>query len=367
MAIPVPDEPKINTTKYDNFKGVDLTNDHTNVWRRRSPTGLNMLPDASGRPFKRTGWEILIDHETICNILGVGDCIINKLAYFELAGQDHLVIFADSGVIFFNGSVTAVTTDSDCCAAYDRCFFFEGGGTSAFYIYSNSRIWMYDESFTLNEVTSQAYAPRILIGTSANCVGTMNEGYNLVGNRASIEYNDIALFAYWCSKNLTITVSDETALKTAVSAHQYAIWEYNGSAWVEKTSTGISLASHITVNGTPEEDDAIVVVSCNGVLLPNNVAQNQVSSVEAFGSTSTQFDTPIEVLNETATLASGQCKVCTDPTGLKSWIVFGNAWSELVPGEDFVRVTFPVTTVSETDYANVVDSSAASLDAEVVA
>ena len=125
MAIPVPGEAKINTTKYENFRGVDFTNDPTNVWRRRSPTGVNMLPDASGRPFKRPGWEILLDHETICNILNVSDCIVVKLAYFELAGIDHLVVFTDCGVIFFNGSVTDYTTDSDCCAAYDRCFFFE--------------------------------------------------------------------------------------------------------------------------------------------------------------------------------------------------------------------------------------------------
>ena len=40
MAMELPASPKVYTTKYDNFKGVDYTNDATNVWRRRSPTGV---------------------------------------------------------------------------------------------------------------------------------------------------------------------------------------------------------------------------------------------------------------------------------------------------------------------------------------
>ena len=72
MAIAVPAQPKVYTTKYDSFKGVDFTNDQTNVWRRRSPTGRNMLPDASGRPFKRHGWEILISNADIQCLLSAG-------------------------------------------------------------------------------------------------------------------------------------------------------------------------------------------------------------------------------------------------------------------------------------------------------
>ena len=59
MAINVPSDPKVYTTKYDNFKGVDFTNDPSNVWSHRSPNAVNMTPDLAGRPWKRTGWEII--------------------------------------------------------------------------------------------------------------------------------------------------------------------------------------------------------------------------------------------------------------------------------------------------------------------
>ena len=228
---------------------------------------------------------------------------------------------------------------------------------------------MYDESFTLREVTLDAYVPKVMISASAICYGTSYEGYNLVGNRAAVDYNDISLFSYWCTDNISIIATNESTLKTAVATYKYAIWEHNGSAWVEKTSTGLTLASYITVSGTPKKGDAIVVVSCNGVLLPNNVSQNQVSSgeTEARASTNAQFDTPLDVLTQDFTPSSGDCSVVTDPCGKHAWVVFGDAWTSIVSGEDFIEVVFPVTTVSETAYTNEADSSAAALDAEVVA
>ena len=134
MPISVPDNPKVQTTTYDNFRGVDFTNDATNVWRRRSPTGTNMIPDASGRPFKRKGWEILLSQEDLCNILGEVECEITKVEYFELAGVDHIVVFTNVGVIFYSKLFDAesqyvISKDNDCFGSYDRCFFFEGIST----------------------------------------------------------------------------------------------------------------------------------------------------------------------------------------------------------------------------------------------
>ena len=43
MPIDVPAPQKVYTTVYDNFKGVDYTSDATNVWKRRSPSAINMV------------------------------------------------------------------------------------------------------------------------------------------------------------------------------------------------------------------------------------------------------------------------------------------------------------------------------------
>ena len=370
MAIELPASPKVYTTKYDNFKGVDFTNDATNVWRRRSPSAVNMLPDESGRPFKRHGWSILLSNADICTALGVPECRISKCAYFELAGVDHIVVFTDNGVLFYNGDenatdytivgVTAInTTDYACYSGYDRCFFFEGDGTSAFYIYGDFKVWRYESDFQLHDVTSQVTAPTLLIGTSAGGVGTFYSGYNLLGTRASIEYNDCALLTYWCSDGLSITV-DEEAFKAGKTINNVDVyrWTWDGATWVDTNNTGVSFpSSQITVTGTKKEDDEIIVLYINGVMLPNNVDQSDITMVKVNASVSMQYDLPLTVRNSVyakGSMVDSDCKLWTDDTlnreSGRAWIQFKKAWTEVVSGEDFIKVEFPSVSVKVTPY-----------------
>lgn len=383
MAIDVPNSPKVMTTTYDNFKGVDFTNDATNVWHRRSPTGTNMIPDASGRPFKRKGWEILLSQEELCDILGEVECEITKVEYFELAGVDHIVVFTNVGVIFYSELFDAesqyvISKDNDCFGSYDRCFFFEGNGKSAFYIYGNFRVWMFDESFTLTEVTEDAYIPTVLIGTAANGAGTVYEPYNLVGQKASVTFNSVTLFTYWASPDIAVTLTNENGLKTAMSgASKTSVsWKYENGSW-EKIGHNITLTSYASVLGTPSEDDTITVVSGYGVMLPNNIAQNQIDQVSVWASASSQFDKSLTVLDEGSAPGVGQCSLHTDPAGLTSWIIFNSEASSWesgpvgASGVDFVKVTFPVATVKTTEYPEdpsdpIHDESTATLVAEEV-
>lgn len=288
---------KVYTTTYSDFKGVDYTNDASNVWRKRSPTGVNMLPDESGRPFKRTGWEILLSKDKIKEMLtdaGVSfddDILITKLAWFELKGVDHIVIFTDCGVIFYNGEVTAVNGEDDCYSGYDRCFFFEGGGTSAFYIYGNYRIWKYDDTFTLREATSEATIPTVIVSASADGTGTFLQGYNMFGSKAQIDYNDTNL-------------------------------KLNGSSYV-------------------------------GVLLPNNVAQGQLDDVSVWKRVSGKWDEMDVMASDEQMTAASQCKLISDAVvegEKRAWIQFHTAPTQDVAGEDYVRVQFPNTEVTVTAY-----------------
>lgn len=370
MAIELPAAQKVYTTKYDNFKGVDFTNDSTNIWRRRSPTGVNMLPDASGRPFKRHGWDILLDNETISTYLGVTSCTILKCSYFELAGTDHIVIFTDSGVAFYNGSFSAKELDPDCYRGYDRCFFFEGDGTSAFYIYGNFRVWRYsyDNGFTLEEVTDKLTVPTVLISSSAVLAGTVYEGYNLFGKTASIEYNDTALYTYWCSDGISIIPpSDLKDSLTLGTIYRYT-WDADNEVWTDTNSTGTAFSSlNITILGTQVDDDEIIIVYLNGVLLPNNVSST--SGVSVYASTTTQFDTPLEVINAGA-VATGEAKLYTDDTKHRekkqAWIEFYDTFTWGVDEEDFIKVNFPSVDVLTTTFTDLQDNGTADLDVEVV-
>ena len=370
MAREIPKAPSVHTTSYNNFKGVDFTNDQTNIWRRRSPSGVNMLPDASGRPFKRHGWEILLSNEGISTYLGVSSCSILKCSYFELAGVDHIVIFTDAGVVFYNGGFVAQATDPDCYMGYDRCFFFEGDGTSAFYIYGNYRVWKYwyDTDFTLEEITEENLTiPRVIIGASADGTGTVYEGFNLFGTLARIEYNDTNLFTWWCSDDISIEV-DSDALKTYLGSvdpsKPYYRWSWNGASWVDTNLTGKAFPStQIVVHGTPFYDsetlqgDEIIVVYANGVMLPANATD--INKIKAWATSSLQYDTELETIPFDETLATMKCKFWQDDTYNysrgRAWIQFYDTWTEKVAGEDFIRVQFPNVNVSTTDFNDPTD------------
>ena len=364
MPIDVPSNPKVYTTVYDNFKGVDFTNDSTNIWRRRSPTGLNMLPDASGRPFKRHGWEILLKNEDICTAIGVDSCVIMKCAYFELAGVDHIIVFTDNGLLIYNGDintavngisgVTAISTDRDCYTSYDRCFFFEGGGKSAFYIYGNYRVWIYDATFALRDATSECYVPTVIYTAEADCTGQTNEAYNLLTSLASVEYNNNNLFTYWGTDGLIFEVKDEWKTGKTQGNPSYYEWEYDASnsTWVTKAGE-TAFDSNNIVASNPSDGNKIVIVYAKGLMLPNNVDEtSQGESVKVYTSNITQFDTEI---TPASPLTQGHYKLHTDTVvrgNRQAWIEFHyldeykNADS--FEQRDAYKVIFPSTHISIT-------------------
>lgn len=415
MPINVPDNPKVYTTTYDNFKGVDFTNDSTNIWRRRSPTGTNMLPDESGRPFKRNGWYVLLSNRDLCDALSVysyeeadvdeetfdgnktdyftfdgadyiqcteedvwdenetyyvrayGEVRINKCAYFEIAGVDHIVVFTDSGVVFYNGEVTAINSDPDCYEGYDRSFFFEGNGTAAFYIYGNFKVWRYEADFQLHDVTPQITVPTVLISASAECVGEFYNGYNMLGQKAAVEYNASELYTWWCSDDISV---DASRLKSQLTINGKGFWKWKreSGSWVWRGSSDPSVdwstvSSYIDISGTQKNGQEIVVVYCNGVMLPNNVATAEAAAnVEVYLSAKTQFDYPLNVAYQT-TVTKGTCSVFSDPVtrvNQQAFVVISSLekLSPIVTGEDYIKVVFPTLETTATTYTNLVDTNA---------
>lgn len=404
MPLEVPKSPKVRTTKYENFRGVDFTNDATNIWYRRSPSAVNMLPDASGRPFKREGWSVLVSNATLCSALSryeevsinadqfndaktsfytksgstyvqctendtydanetyyqyyeIENCTIEKCAWFELAGKDHIVIFTDEGVVFYNGTITAKSIDYDCYLSYDRCFFFEGNGTSAFYIYGNYKVWKYDESFTLKDVTSELYVPRVMVGTNARGdVGTTLESYNLIGDLISVEYNGYELYDYWASDEVTFSVSSSFTSNRTRNNPPYYRWEYTGGSWVERDG-GVAfndVSSYFTISGQ-KEGSMIAICYTYGVRLLNDVSpDDQIGDVTVWTSATSQFSTKRTVITKGDSFVSGTCILYPDEVANRktkkprAWIrvYSGDTHNNVPAGEDFIKVNFPSTNIS---------------------
>ena len=388
MAIELPAAQKVHTHVYDNFKGVDFTNDATNVWHRRSPDGYNMLPDDSGRPFKRTGWEVVVTAEQLATALSVESAEILKCYYFELAGIDHVIIFANGGVFVYrqmeqivNGETVTVdgyellstdngyasnSTDIDCYASYDRAFFFEGNGIAAFYIYGNYKVWVYgyeDGEFYFKQATDGFNAgeitiPTLLITTDpSTCAGVMYDSYNLLGTRAAVEYQSNDMCYAYSTGELTVEV-DRTAFTTKVGAANRGTYTftYSSSNWT-LSGSNVTLSDYgITYNGTPADNDTIVVKYITGILLPNNVSQQQLQEVEVYGTDVTQFDRKYPpILGYDQTLTAGTCRLMTDiysqiSGNAKAWIEFYDPVETTTSSEDIFKVVFPTKKVDITTY-----------------
>ena len=412
MAREIPASPRVYTTTYDNFRGVDFTNDQTNVWKRRSPTGVNMLPDSAGRPFKRNGWEILLSNddlkvafadyyadaidETAFNeskttfFLKRGNVYdrcteddafdsgatyyriqklppymrLEKSAYFEIAGVDHIVIFTNCGVLFYNGVITDINKEYDCYSSYERCFFFEGNGTSAFYIYGNFRVWRYTKDFILEEATDELTVPLVVASATADGTGELIQGYNLLGNISAIQFYDVSLYTWWASDNLIVTVKD--GFKTGKTQGNPAVyrWRWESGSWVTKEGSTAFDSTNILVSGTKEEGDEIVILYAYGVLLPNNVAQGQINKMKANYTTTLQFDSVLDILpeSEKAQLTTNKCVLYTDATqhreAERAWIIFdrtqASTWDASQHDmQDIVRIEFPSVKLDSTDYTDV--------------
>jgi len=376
MAIELPAAQKVHTHVYDNFKGVDFTNDSTNVWHRRSPDGVNMLPDDSGRPFKRTGWEVAVTIEELES--AIGDTEILKCHYFELAGIDHVMIFCSGGVFVYredncellstSNGYTGDSTDPDCYSSYDRAFFFEGNGTAAFYIYGNYKVWVYgydadtdsftfslaNDGFNANEIT----IPTILITTDpSTCTGEMYQNYNLLGERVCVEYQGNDMCYAYSTGALTVEVTRATFDTQVSSVRGTYTFTYSSPNW-QLSGVTVDLNDYgISYHGTPVNSDTIVVKYIAGILLPNNVAQGQLSGVEVYGTDLTQFDKEYTAVAYNVTPTAGStCALITDvysgiSANQRAWLEFDEAdLATTTPQEDIFRVVFPNKKVDITNY-----------------
>lgn len=239
MAIEVPKDAKVYTTKYANFKGVDYTNDPSNVWYRRSPNGVNMLPALDGKPYKRNGWKVEVPADEFITLwngsiadyddtatYNTGDhCIYNakyfkcnddnvtgdfdetkwdlaiveprRVFYFELMGMNYMMIFNSYGLFYYvDGnlhkidSYIALDDDDDeqsfaLPPEHEKAFFFEGQGTAGFYFFAGDKMFMFDGQ---NALEVQPKIPIILIACEPDGAGTWNEDVNMLTRKRIVQY-----------------------------------------------------------------------------------------------------------------------------------------------------------------------------------
>lgn len=368
MPLEVPKSPTIRTTTYDNFRGVDFTNDPSNVWYRRTPDGVNMLPDEAGRPFKRTGWEKVITANDIAekyaddNSLSYvpSEVTIRKCYYFELAGTDHIVIFTNYGVfIYRNGSLVSypsISYDTDLIASWERAFFFEGAGKSAFYVYGGFKIWEYayagGDTFVWQQVNP--HIPRVNIGVDARHeAGTSLETVNMLSDYIceDFENNSYLYVSAYNAGTLTPSSVDDTQFIAMVGVDGTYTFTYTttdhswllGGDQVNITNYGIAL------NASPSNGDTIKVTltKTSRINLPKVITST--TGMEVWVSVQTQFDTQLQIIT-TGTVTSGKVLLKKDNNDNFSHFEFADAYLPLVDGEDCIEVIYPRNAITTTPH-----------------
>ena len=208
MPVTVPEEPKKYTTIYENFKGVDFTNDPSNVYKRRSPGGKNMLPDIDGRPYKRRGWKIEYSAQDFIDAAGSTATTVTpkRIHHFSLGGKEYLMLFNSLGVFYTAEDMTSVvkcqlaktvngtTTYSAFPPPIDgvsleadsgRTFFFEANGVAGLYTFVGTSLFRFDGEYYW-EV--DPYVPVILVACDSTGAGTLLDNINLLTTKRTVQY-----------------------------------------------------------------------------------------------------------------------------------------------------------------------------------
>lgn len=169
MPIEIPSAPKAYTTLYSDLKGVDFSTDPALVYRKRSPSALNMISNEGGNPQKRTGWK------TVCK--GNGQKVTGMWS-FNYSGEKQLVFQRGSQLCKFGTDTVLLDDQSDAPALG---FATNKGVENNFYIIKSGKVYQFSGS-AVEEI--EPYIPTALISRKpVDGGGEILEGINLLTTR----------------------------------------------------------------------------------------------------------------------------------------------------------------------------------------
>lgn len=166
----IPQSPKLYTLSVESFKGVDFTNNATQVSKNRSPDAVNMISDLDGFPVKRSGFSAV--HDFGARINGI---------YRLYDGQEHILIHA--GTTLYKGmtepQVVMEGLPNERSTAFQmvsKLWILTGEGFYCFGAFDG-------ETRECKKVSEVAYVPTTSIARSPSGGGTQYENINLMSSR----------------------------------------------------------------------------------------------------------------------------------------------------------------------------------------
>lgn len=246
MPLPTPAEPKKYTTVYNDFRGVDFTNDPSTVWKKRSPYALNMIPNAGGIPYKRTGW--------MTEYASNEEAEIRNMWSFDYAEESHLIYVKGDKVLRLGDDETPIMTLSSADAEVTGVYFNAMSG-GKFYFLADSRLMeFYQDGSTFKAKEIDAYVPTTLIGRSPSEGGTLLEDVNLLTRRRKEEFiGDSDSKTYYVSN--TINTNEPVEVSVLNSDGDYTVLT-QGTDYIVSANSIVFTVTH----PTPKEGEDNVII-----------------------------------------------------------------------------------------------------------
>lgn len=212
----VPNTPSPSTTRYKGLKGVDFSVDPTQVKPTRSPDALNMIPDSSGNPEKRKGWEVLFT--TPDKVDNLWSCVIDGTRYFLCTYSTTLQEYTDSALVGVGYTLSS--------AGKKVGFYSQTPTETAFYVLDDTKIIKcvpVAGVLTFAEVTY--YTPLIIIARHpSNGGGVVYDNINKMTRERSERFLNVAGNSV-AKSFLCTSIIDQTKAYSAKYTDANGVWQ----------------------------------------------------------------------------------------------------------------------------------------------
>lgn len=278
MPLSIPAEDKVYTTQYTDLHGVDFTANSSSVYKKHSPTSVNMISDEGGNPKKRWGWETVIsseyngeDYDNNCK----------NMWSFDFNNTSHLVCHVDDKLcrvdVSNDGYVYDVLMES--CGDNVIGFFVGTNAESLFCVITNGNLYEYvpnGETYSFELVTP--YVPTTIIGRSPTGGGTIYESVNLL-TRRRIEQFITASDGSTKSLVVTQTIDKTQPVTIKVKNASGNFVAFTGRVSVSGNTITATIGAppvegedNVMVEYTPSSENALVnkFLNCTAVALYEN-------------------------------------------------------------------------------------------------
>lgn len=132
----LPAAPTVHTTIYNDLKGVDFSTDPSLVYKKRSPTALNMISDEGGNPKKRTGWKVEKAHTEGKETVFDGSVAPIEASSYELCRLNNISGTLKDIEMYVNGVFVRFNSFSETTISY-TAKYLDNSGTLLIYVVKN--------------------------------------------------------------------------------------------------------------------------------------------------------------------------------------------------------------------------------------